>query len=270
MSTLESKIDDLYRGPLDEFTAARNALAKTLSGAEAARVRKLPKPSLVPWAVNQLYWRARPTYDRLLTSGARLRKTQIDALEGRRADVRAAGEAHRAAIADAVKDASRIAAAAGVHPAPDALTRTIEALSLMREAPDPPGRLTEALQPAGFEALAGVPVAAAAPPNAKVSEPGASGRSRDAQALHDPRLPQESATPTRQDARRAAEAQKQEREEARRREAAARAHAAAVQKAESTLARAQSAAALAREAAERADKAVADAEANLRAVQTRS
>jgi hypothetical protein len=264
VSTLESKIDDLYRGALDEFTAARNALAKTLSGAEAARVRKLAKPSVVPWAVNQLYWRARPTYDRLLTSGTRLRKTQIDALDGRRADVRAAGEAHRAAIADAVKEASRITAAAGVHPAADALTRTIEALSLMREAPDPPGRLTEALQPAGFEALAGVPVRADATPRVQVSEPGASGRSRDSQPLHDPRLLREPATPTREETRRVTEEQKREREEARQREVATRAHAAAVQKAEATLARAQSAAALAREAAERADKAVADAEANLK------
>ena len=32
VSALESKIDDLYRGPLSEFVSARNALAKTLSG----------------------------------------------------------------------------------------------------------------------------------------------------------------------------------------------------------------------------------------------
>ncbi len=265
MSTLESKIDDLYCGALDEFTAARNALAKTLSGAEAARVRKLAKPSLVPWAVNQLYWRSRPTYDRLLTSGARLRKTQIDALEGRRADVRAAGEAHRAAIADAVKEASRLAAAAGVHPAPDALTRTIEALSLMREASDPPGRLTEALQPAGFEALAGVPVRAVAP-RVRSTETGRKRQAHEPGELDEPREPRE----PRAHASAPREPTKQEREAARQREAATRAHAAAVQKAEATLARAQSAAALAREAAECADKAVADAEANLRTVQTKS
>jgi hypothetical protein len=260
VSTLESKIDDLYRGPLDEFTAARNALAKTLSGAEAARVRKLAKPSLVPWAVNQLYWRARPSYDRLLTSGARLRKTQIDALEGRRADVRAAGEAHRAAIADAVKEATRITSAAGAHPASDALTRTIEALSLMREAPDPPGRLTEALQPAGFEALAGVPVAAAATPRVRSAE---TGHNREAHGPGERYEPRESPSAPR-------EPTKREREEARQREAAARAHAAAVQKAEAMLARAQSAAAVAREAADRADKAVADAEANLKTLRAGS
>ena len=160
MSALDDKIDDLYRLPLPHFTPARNALAKSLGGADAARVRALAKPPLVPWAVNQVYWRARSAYDRLLKSGERLRKAQIAALEGRAADVRAAGDAHRRAIADAVAEAGRLAAAVGSKPSPDALTRTFEALSVATEQPEPPGRLTQPLQPAGFEALAGVtPVA---------------------------------------------------------------------------------------------------------------
>jgi hypothetical protein len=259
---LESQIDDLYRGALDEFTAARNALAKTLTGADAARVRKLAKPSIVPWTVNQVYWRARSTYDRLLTSGARLRKAQIDALEGRRADVRAAGEAHRTAIANTVKEATRIASAANVHPAVDALTRTVEALSLMKEPPAPPGRLTEPLQPAGFEALSGIPVREAR----GAREPRERGEPEEPHAPErgEPRGPSEPHEPN---ARQTAQARKREREEARQREAAARAHAAAVKKAEATLARAQAAAALAREAAAHADKAVADAEAALKGLQ---
>ena len=100
-----SKIDDLYRAPLNEFTGARNALAKTLSGDDAKRVRALAKPTLVPWAVNQVYWHARAAFDRLMKSGERLRKAQIAALEGRSADVRAASEAHRHAIAEAVGEA---------------------------------------------------------------------------------------------------------------------------------------------------------------------
>src|SRR5437773_10087717 len=59
---LESEVDRLYQLPLSEFTAARNALAKTLKGDEAARVRALAKPTVVPWAVNQLYWRDRKIY----------------------------------------------------------------------------------------------------------------------------------------------------------------------------------------------------------------
>ena len=156
MSALDAKIDDLYRLPLGEFTGARNALAKSLSGAEAKRVKALPKPTVVPWAVNQVYWRARATYDRLVKSGEKLRTAQIAALEGRNADVRAAGDAHRRAISEAVAEAERLSAASGAKPGPDALARTFEALSLATTASEIPGRLTETLQPAGFEALAGL------------------------------------------------------------------------------------------------------------------
>ena len=48
MSALDAKIDDLYQLGLSEFTSARNALAKSLSGAEAKRVKALPKPTVVP------------------------------------------------------------------------------------------------------------------------------------------------------------------------------------------------------------------------------
>jgi len=164
-SGLEAKIDDLYRGPLADFVASRTALAKSLSGSDAKRVRALAKPTVVPWAVNQVYWRARAVYDRAITSGERLRAAQVAALEGRKADVRAATEAHRNAVADAVREAERIGRDAGVHPAPDALMRTFEALSLRADSDETAGRLTKPLQPAGFEALAGVKVAApAAPP----------------------------------------------------------------------------------------------------------
>ena len=156
MSAPDASIDDLYRLPLNEFTGARNALAKSLTGGEAARVRALAKPTVVPWAVNQVYWRARGTYDRLMKAGEKLRAAQIAALEGRAADVRAASDAHRRAIGDAVAEAERLAAPAGAKPGADALARTFESLSLATSAPDPPGRFTEALQPAGFEALAGI------------------------------------------------------------------------------------------------------------------
>jgi hypothetical protein len=156
VSALDDKIDDLYQLPLGEFTAARNALAKSLSGDEAKRVRTLEKPTVVPWAVNQVYWRARSTYDRLMKSGEKLRAAQIAALEGRAADMRGASEGHRRAIGDAVSEAERLSAAASAKPETDALARTFESLSLTGSTPKTPGRLTDALQPAGFEALLGV------------------------------------------------------------------------------------------------------------------
>jgi hypothetical protein len=172
--SLDAKIDDLYRQPLDDFIASRNALAKTLSGADAKRVRALAKPTVGPWAVNQVYWHARPVYDKVIKSGERLRTAQIASLEGRRGtDLREAGDAHRRAVADAVKEAERLAAAAGATPAADVLMRTFETLSLASGAPEAPGRLTKALQPAGFEALAGVtPKAAPAPLAFKAREAG--------------------------------------------------------------------------------------------------
>ncbi|MBI3490646.1 MAG: hypothetical protein HY047_02450 [Acidobacteria bacterium] len=156
MSALDAKIDRLYQLALGEFTAARNALATSLTGAEATLVKTLVKPTVVPWAVNQVYWRARPVYDRLLKSGERLRKAQIGALEGRSADVIADGDAHRRAAAEAVQQAERLASDARSTPHPDALMRTFEALSLAAAPIEPHGRLTQELQPAGLEALAGI------------------------------------------------------------------------------------------------------------------
>jgi hypothetical protein len=235
MSALDAKIDDLYSRPLAEFTQTRNALAKTLSGADAARVKGLAKPAVVPWAINQVYWHARPVYDRLLKAGERLRHAQIAALQGKSADVRSASAAHRAAIADAVKEAERLAAAAGSHPAPDALTRTLESLSLSPNPPADPGRLTEMLQPSGFEALAGIGIAAHAPPETK--------RQQD-------RKPNENAQ------KRDAEALKEERAQQAREAAAARVRDAEIKKAEAALARAQAAERLAHESWLRAQREV--------------
>jgi hypothetical protein len=166
----------LYRAPLGGFVEARAALARSLTGDDARRVRKLAKPTVVPWAVNQVYWRSRPVFDRLLKTGAHLRDAQVASLEGKRADVRAALEAHRHAIAEAVKTAEQIAAGDGLHPSADALYRTFETLSLTSltsatsATPSPgvtadaPGRLTKPLLPVGFAALSGVKIAAPVEP----------------------------------------------------------------------------------------------------------
>jgi hypothetical protein len=158
VSALESRIDTLYKGPLAEFVSARTALARTLSGSDAKRVKALQKPAVVAWVVNQVYWHARPAYDRLLKSGATLRSAQIAALGGRAVDVRGAGETHQAAIAAAVKEAQRLATSSGVRTGADPLARTFEALSLVTREVEPAGRLTKPMSPAGFEALAGVTV----------------------------------------------------------------------------------------------------------------
>src|SRR5262249_5431238 len=60
------------------------------------------------------------------------------------------------AIAAAVVEATKLAAVENAHPSPDELTQTFEALSLSAEPTEAHGRLTRALRPAGFEALAGI------------------------------------------------------------------------------------------------------------------
>jgi hypothetical protein len=153
---IDTKIDQLYQRPLGEFIGARNALAKALPRPDAERVRRLPKPAAVAWAINQLYWRHRSIYNQLRHAGDRLRAAQFATLEGRSADVGKAADVHRRALADAAQAAGRLAEAAGTTVNRDSLAHTLEALSLATEPPETPGRLTSPLHPAGFEVLAGV------------------------------------------------------------------------------------------------------------------
>ncbi len=158
MAPVESSIDDLYKRPLSEFVAERTRLAKTLTGPEAQRVKALKKPTVVPWAVNQVYWHARPVYDRLAKSGAALRSAQVAALSGRPANVRGANEAHRKAISEAVAEGMRLASRADAHPGADELARMFESVSLTPDPPELPGRLVQPFAPPGFEALAGIAI----------------------------------------------------------------------------------------------------------------
>jgi len=172
MNDLDQRIDALYQLPLADFTASRNAFAKTLTGDPAKQVRALKKPTVVPWAVNQLFGRARPIYDRVLETGQDLRAAQLAALKGLKEskksksgkpnDVFAATEAHRRAIIEAVRRATQLSATAGVKPDAELLAQTFEVLSIAASHPSTPGRLTDVLRPAGFETLAGVTLAAPA------------------------------------------------------------------------------------------------------------
>jgi hypothetical protein len=254
--TLEAEIDRLYQLPLDEFTAARNALAKTLKGDDARSVKTLAKPTVVPWAVNQLYWRDRKTFDRLLKAGGALRDAQIAALGGRHGDVRRATDGHRSALADAVRSATALATAAAASPQADQLARMLEAVSLSAGPVEGIGRFTELIQPSGFEALAGISINAnhggAAIPKSPVTTERRHDAVSPAKAGHD-----EHSKPVPHD--RKAEAERK-REEARRAKEAAeqrRALEAAIKKAEHELSVAESALARAGREVEQAEEALA-------------
>jgi hypothetical protein len=252
-------IDELFQAPLNEFTSRRNALAKTLTGADAARVRALAKPSVVAWAVNQVYWQARSVFDRAIKSGERLRHAQIAALEGKRADVRSASDAHRRAVADAVAEAVRLANAAGSHPGQDPLMRTFESLSLAAEPPEHPGRLSEAMQPAGFEALTGVT------PKVPAAAPGSPRNQRHAAA---PAAPPGAAPRASEDEGDERTRRRQQAAEARVRAAREKKRQREVRKGQAALERAKAVAARARIAWERAQEALRSAEKQLTAIKS--
>jgi hypothetical protein len=193
---IDQQIDQLYQLPLGEFTAARNSLAKSLTAADkdqAARVQALAKPTVVPWTANQLFWRERAVYERLMKAGAALRDAQLAALGGQPAagqerksksvgPVKPAAASHRQALAEAVRQATRLATASGVHADADELSRTLESLSLSSPPPEHPGRLTEAVRPAGFEALAGLAPSATQggfPPHARPKSPSTLARAKE-------------------------------------------------------------------------------------------
>ena len=160
---VQDDLDALFALPLTGFTAARNALASRLKKAgaveDAERIKSLPKPSVAAWAVNQLFWKHRIAFDRLLDAGERFRKAQTAQLAGKSADLRVPLEARRAALSELSTHAAKILAEGGNAATPDTMRRvttTLEALSTYAGIPDTPlpGRLTDDVQPPGFEALA--------------------------------------------------------------------------------------------------------------------
>ena len=159
---LEDDVDALFSLPLAEFIPARKTLAARLKhagrGNEADRVKALVKPSISAWAVNQLYWKHREVFDRLIATGQRFRKAQTSGLAGKVAEMRGALDARREVLADLAHLATALLSDAGHNPSPDTvrrITTTLEAMSAYASFPDgpSPGRLTHDVDPPGFESL---------------------------------------------------------------------------------------------------------------------
>jgi hypothetical protein len=108
----DDEIDRLYGLPLEEFIPARDALSKELRDTgrrgEATAIKKLPKPTVAAWAVNQAV-RSQPRAAReLWEAGDALAAAQEAVLSGKGsgADLREAAERERAAV-DPLVDAAR-------------------------------------------------------------------------------------------------------------------------------------------------------------------
>jgi hypothetical protein len=163
---LEEELDRLYALPLNEFTAARDDVAKRLRGEGerelADEVKRLRKPSVAVWLVNRLARERQVDVKRLLKAGEALAKAQA----------RATKEAFAAARSDEQHALERLALAArdaGVGPqVADRAIQTLRAASLSEDGRDllKRGRLTEELEPPGFEALVGMPAPKVTKPKA--------------------------------------------------------------------------------------------------------
>jgi len=165
-SSVEEEIDRLYGKPLDEFTAARDALARDLrragDSAAAEEVKALRKPTVSAWAINQLARNERMKVRSVLVGGEKLRSAHAELLGGGRpAKVTEASDAERKAISHLVSSAAKILSQAGHSPNESTLERV--ASTLRAAAVDDEGRLllekgrlTRDLDPSGFGPLGAV------------------------------------------------------------------------------------------------------------------
>lgn len=179
--SLEKEIDRLYQGPLEEFISARATLAASMTDEERTIVKSLRKPSPAAWAINQLYWRSSHTFQRLVRAADILRAATKSAAEGSSADVRAASQAHRESIQEALRrtlDILREAGHSDSRATRQGIQHTLEALP----GDEPAGRLTRPLEPRGFEVFADIDLPpgkavssdrAPAPPRSRERPPGA-------------------------------------------------------------------------------------------------
>ncbi len=132
-------LDGLYRVPLEEFTAARNELAKELG---SDWVKGLQKPSRAAWLVNQLSVKEAAQVAELLELGKELRLAQEEMLAGSpdRGKLREAARREQRTVDSLTRAAEAIGAEHGVGP--QILTRVGE--TLQAAAGDP--ELAEAIE----------------------------------------------------------------------------------------------------------------------------
>lgn len=130
--SLAKEAAKLYALPAAEFTAARNASAKTLRARDAelaAAVAKLPKPTVAAAAVNKLA-RDQPSEVReLIQAGKRLRDAQERAVAGKGGadDLQRAVADHRSALDRLLREARRLRLS---EPVLERVGRTLRAASI--------------------------------------------------------------------------------------------------------------------------------------------
>jgi hypothetical protein len=177
------RTSDLYALPLDEFTSARNDLAKELAGAgdkaAADAVRALRKPGVPAWAVNQVARRDPKGIVELFDTGTQLRAAQQKLIRsGDTGAVKEATTAERRVVRALVDEAKSILTQAGHTPNEATLERiadTFYATAVDEEGRElvQKGTLTKELKRVGFGEMTSLTVVPAA--RAQAEKPKAQG-----------------------------------------------------------------------------------------------
>jgi hypothetical protein len=269
---LDEAIRSLYLGPLGEFIAGRQALAKRLrqaGDARAGEVKALGKPAMSAWAVNQLFAREGKTMTALVKAGERARASQRRAMAGGdRARLREALAAIRAETARLAARGVEVLTAADRPPGEaivERLRTNLEALALdpASAAVAARGWLDQDLEAPGFEVLAALQLAASGARPAKATR-----AERAAPSAPSPPPPEgRKATVHRLDERRAAVSTRREREAQERRERERRER---IEQLTAELARAEAEAIDKRRSAQRAAQAAEEAARDAAEVEKRA
>jgi hypothetical protein len=171
---VERELDRLYGLPLDEFTAARNDLAKRLRKAGdkdgAERVAKLRKPSITAWAINQAARGSPDEIQALIDAGRELFEAQKAALGGKAGDrFEAAQTRQRDAVRVVVRTSRSILEESGHaanEQAAERIAATLRAASVDEAGQQllEKGRFDEDFEGGGMLLLAGLTPSVPRPP----------------------------------------------------------------------------------------------------------
>ncbi|MFD2792250.1 hypothetical protein ACFS27_01680 [Promicromonospora vindobonensis] len=153
---LDAVVDALYTRPLDEFVAARAAAVRQVAdggdriGAE--RVKRLPKPSVAAWVINQVSRDHPQEIEALADLGDELRAATQDRDRGRLRALDHLRRERTEALVRIVREAGEVG---GRAVSPAVLDRLTETLTAAVMDPDAAvvvraGRLSRALQHVGF------------------------------------------------------------------------------------------------------------------------
>ena len=149
MADYRQALPTLYQVPLADFVAERTRLVAGLRAAGdadgAKQLAQRRRPTASAWAVNQLYWHERGSFDGLLAAAAPIARGDLSATP-----------AYREALGELRKRAAARLRAAGPATA-GTLRRVMGTLAAVAVAggfdPDPPGALATDREPPGFDVV---------------------------------------------------------------------------------------------------------------------